>query len=171
MNYADYPVPPRGPARRTSLTANMLIVFSSLIVGLLFAEVGIRVFAPQPMSGTLFEHASRGYGIIKSNGTAPFYVGDSKGIYYFTSPHLRGARQPSAGAERILVLGTPLHLVLAFPNKIPTLRDYRERSTPSLGLEGLHCLTLAFQVAGRRSTSLFLKTLETILHPARCSCS
>jgi lysophospholipase L1-like esterase len=32
-------------------------------------------------------------------------VGDSKGIYSFTPPHLRGMSQPPADAERILVLG------------------------------------------------------------------
>ena len=85
--------------------ANVALVLSSLIVGLLIAEVAIRVLAPQPMSGVIFEYAPRGYRISKSNGTALFSLGDNKGIYHFMPPHLRGMRQPPAGAERILVLG------------------------------------------------------------------
>lgn len=85
--------------------ANVVLVLSAFVLALLFAETGIRLFAPQPMIGTPFEYAPRGYTINKSNGTALFSVGDSKGIYSFTPPHLRGMSQPPAHAERILVLG------------------------------------------------------------------
>src|SRR5262249_16061807 len=87
------------------VTANAVLVLSSLFIGLLFAEGGIRVFAPQPMSGVVFDYAPRGYHVSRSNGAALFSVGDSKGIYQFIPPHLRGTRQPPAGAERILALG------------------------------------------------------------------
>jgi lysophospholipase L1-like esterase len=84
---------------------NVSLVLVSLIVGLLLAEAGIRFFLPQPMNGSVFKYAPRGYYINKSSGTALFSVGDSTGIYHFTSPHLRGTKQPPAGAERILALG------------------------------------------------------------------
>jgi lysophospholipase L1-like esterase len=85
--------------------AAVVLVLSSLIVGLLLAEVGIRIFAPQPMNGIVIEYAPRGYSISKSSGTALFSLGNSKGIYHFMPPHLRGMRQPPADAVRILVLG------------------------------------------------------------------
>jgi lysophospholipase L1-like esterase len=85
--------------------ANVVLILSAFGLALLFAEIGIRLFAPQPMIGTPFEYAPRGYTINKSNGTALFSVGDSKGIYSFTPPHLRGMSQPAGDAQRILVLG------------------------------------------------------------------
>jgi hypothetical protein len=72
--------------------ANVVLVLSAFVLALLFAETGIRLFAPQPMIGTPFEYAPGGYTINKSNGTALFSVGASKGIYSFTPPHLRGMR-------------------------------------------------------------------------------
>jgi len=86
-------------------TANIVLVLGSLIMGLLIAEGGIRIFAPQPMSGTIFDYGPRGYRVSRSNGTALFSVGDREGIYHFMPPHLRGMRQPPTDAERILALG------------------------------------------------------------------
>jgi lysophospholipase L1-like esterase len=87
-----------------SRLANCILFCSSLIVGLTLVEIGIRLLAPQPMNGSVFEYAPRGYNVLKSKGTAPFEVGASKGVYHLTSPHLRGM-PPPANAVRILVLG------------------------------------------------------------------
>jgi lysophospholipase L1-like esterase len=85
--------------------AGSILTLCSLAIGILLAEVGLRLVAPQPMNGTVFEYAPRGYAVIKSKGSALFHVGDRRGVYYFASPHLRGQRQPPAGAQRILVMG------------------------------------------------------------------
>src|SRR5262249_35080710 len=91
--------------RRFLLPTNVGLVLSSLIMGLLLAEGGIRVFAPQPISGMVFDYVPRAYSVSKANGTGLFRLGDRKGIYHFMPPHLRGMRQPPPGAERILALG------------------------------------------------------------------
>jgi lysophospholipase L1-like esterase len=91
--------------RHSSWIANLALALSSLILSLALAELGIRLLAPQPMSGTVFEYAPRGYSVNKSTGTALFSVGNRKGVYHFTPPHLRGTSTPPVGVERILILG------------------------------------------------------------------
>jgi lysophospholipase L1-like esterase len=85
--------------------ANFVLCLCSLVVSVLLTEMGIRILAPQHMSGVVFEYAPRGYSVIKSEATALYSVGDRKGIYHFMPHHLRGVSTPTAGATRILVLG------------------------------------------------------------------
>jgi len=84
---------------------NVVLVLGSIIAGLLLAEGALRLFAPQPMNGVIFEYAPRGYPVNKSSGTALFNLDGDTGIYHFIPPHLRGISQPPEGAERVLVLG------------------------------------------------------------------
>src|SRR5215475_9802215 len=93
----------KGTAGR--LAAGFLLVVCSLIACLVLAEIGVRLFSPQPMNGSVYENALRGYAINKSKGTVLFSIGANKGIYHFTSPHLRGTSSPQVAEGRILVLG------------------------------------------------------------------
>ena len=95
-------VPKRETEGSASPIANFILVLGSLLVGLVLAEIGIRFLAPQPMKGIVMEYASRGYAVNRS--AALFSVGENKGIYHFTSPHLRGIAPPT-GAIRILAVG------------------------------------------------------------------
>ena len=148
-----------------------MLVLSSLIVGLLFADVGIRVYAPQPMSGTVFEHAPRGYGIIKSNGTALFTWVKAR-EYITLLPRICEERdKPSAGAERILVLGDSFTFGVGLSEEDTYVARLQRKINSIFGAGRIALLNAGIPGSGRRSTSLFLKTLETILHPARCSCS
>jgi lysophospholipase L1-like esterase len=81
------------------------LVVCSLMAGLALAEIAVRLFSPQPMNGSIYENTLRGYAVNRSKGTVLFSIGANKGIYHFTSPHLRGIRPPQVAEERILVLG------------------------------------------------------------------
>jgi len=87
------------------LTAGFLLVVCSLATCLVLAEIVVRIFAPQPMNGSVYENTLRGYPVNRSKGTVLFSVGANKGVYHFTSPHLRGIKSPQVAKERILVLG------------------------------------------------------------------
>jgi lysophospholipase L1-like esterase len=93
----------KGTAGR--LTAECALVVCALIAGLVLAEIGVRLFSPQPMNGSVYENTPRGYAVNRSSGTVLFSVGANNGIYHFTSPHLRGISSPQVAEERILVLG------------------------------------------------------------------
>jgi lysophospholipase L1-like esterase len=75
------------------------------MASLVLAEIGIRLFSPQPMNGSVYENTLRGYAVNRSKGNVLFSVGVNKGIYHFKSPHLRGISSPQVAEERILVLG------------------------------------------------------------------
>jgi lysophospholipase L1-like esterase len=81
------------------------LVVCSFIASLVLAEIGVRLFSPQPMNGSVYENTLRGYAVNRSKGTVLFSIGANKGIYHFTSPHLRGIRSPQVAEERILALG------------------------------------------------------------------
>jgi lysophospholipase L1-like esterase len=145
--------------------ANVVLVLSAFVLALLFAETGIRLFSPQPMIGTPFEYAPRGYTINKSSGTALFSVGDHNGIYHFTPPHLRGMRQPPAGAERILVLGDSFTFGVGLPEQDTYVAKLQEKIDSAFGADRIALLNGGIGGSGTAEHLAFLEDFGDEIAP------
>jgi lysophospholipase L1-like esterase len=146
-------------------SANVGLVLSAFVLALLFAEIGIRLFAPQPMIGTPFEYASRGYTINKSNGTALFSVGNSKGIYSFTPPHLRGMRQPPPDTERILVLGDSFTFGVGLSDQDTYVAKLQEKIDSAFGADRIALLNGGIGGSGTAEHLAFLEDFGDEIAP------
>jgi lysophospholipase L1-like esterase len=146
-----------GKPAKTSRIVNILLAMGSLIVGLVLAEIGVRLLAPQPMNGTVFEYAPRGYSVIKSKGTALFAVGDSKGIYHFMSPHLRGTTVPPAGAIRILVLGDSFTFGVGLPEEDTYVARLQKKLVAVFGIGRVALLNAGIGGSGSAEHLAFLE--------------
>jgi hypothetical protein len=92
------------PRSRLPWIGKLALVLSGIVVGAALSEIGVRIFAPQPMTGRVSEYAPRGYFVVRSSGSVRFTVGESTGVYHFIPPHLR-RQPPPADAAHVLVLG------------------------------------------------------------------
>ena len=156
----------RFPSEAYNRPATLALVLGSLIVGLLIAEVGIRAFAPQPMNGTVLEYAPRGYSINKSNGTALFSVGNNKGIYHFMPPHLRGMRQPPAGAERILVLGDSFTFGVGLAEEDTYVARLQKTIDSKFGASRIELLNAGISGSGTTDQLAFLEDFGKDIAPS-----
>ncbi|TGO03650.1 hypothetical protein PN36_02425 [Candidatus Thiomargarita nelsonii] len=66
------------------------LVILSITLSLLLAEAIIRIFLPQPLSGTWRVNSEKGYMLNKSGGTARHQKGSRVVQYRFNELHLRG---------------------------------------------------------------------------------
>jgi lysophospholipase L1-like esterase len=159
---------PRGcekGARTASWISNLALVLCSITVGVLLIEVGLRLFAPQPMSGTVFEYAPRGYSVLKSKGSALFSVGDRTGVYHFVSPHLRGQRVPPAGATRILVLGDSFTFGFGLSEEETYIAKLQQKIDPAFGINRIALLNAGIGGSGTSEHLAFLEDFGEEIAP------
>jgi hypothetical protein len=102
------PVPVLSLRKRLFFLA--VLVFFSLLLALLSAEIGIRLFQPQPLVAPLYQNTSFGYALLP-NLREEFTQSDG-GIPYRLSTNrlgFRGRREieprKKSGTARVLVLG------------------------------------------------------------------
>jgi lysophospholipase L1-like esterase len=159
--------PRKKPGRQSARVsiANFAIILSSLVIGLLLIELGIRLFVPQPMNGTVLEYAPRGYNVVRSKGTALFSVGDSKGIYHFLSPHLRGLRQPPAGAERILAIGDSFTFGQGLPEEDTYVASLQRKIDSVFGTDRIALLNAGIPGSGTGDQLAFLEDFGDEIAP------
>ncbi len=95
------------PPRLRALLANALAIAAGLVVALALAEIGTRLFAPQPLSGSWLVYGPRGMLMNKAGGgpVRNELVGHDAVFYDFNAWHQRGRNEPDPGAARVLVLG------------------------------------------------------------------
>ena len=84
--------------------ARLLIIFISIFASLLLCEIGVRLIAPQALSGTWSERTPRGGSINKKNWTVRHQLHDRILHYRFNDLHLRGG-PVGPGTNRVLVIG------------------------------------------------------------------
>ena len=104
------PPPPPGPpplSGKKKLLFSLMALALVSVVTLGLAEIMLRVFSPQDMTGTWRVFGERGYLLNRSQGTARHQLGDRAVRYRFTAPHRRGA-PARPGVPRVLVLGDSL---------------------------------------------------------------
>lgn len=82
----------------------LLIVAVTVFIGLLFCEMGVRVIAPQALSGTWSEATARGGIMNRANWTVRHQLYDRVLRYRFNDLRLRGGPVGSA-TNRVLVMG------------------------------------------------------------------
>lgn len=90
--------------RRKHLFFFIVMIFFSAIVALLSAEIMVRLFSPQNLSGSWRIYSERGYLLNKSGGNTRHQLGDRIVLYRFNSYHLRGG-PIKENIPRVLVLG------------------------------------------------------------------
>lgn len=81
----------------------LLLVVVATCIGVLAAELAVRVLRPQNLSGSWRVVSPGGLWLNKSEGTATHQLGERRVRYRFAAPHLRGP--VSRGRHRVLVLG------------------------------------------------------------------
>jgi hypothetical protein len=82
----------------------VITVVVALVIAALLGEAGLRLLAPQDLSGGWRVLSTHGYPLNKAGGTARHQFGDRVVRYRFNEQHLRGAPLPDTGT-RVLVLG------------------------------------------------------------------
>jgi|SRR5665213_1226604 len=145
--------------------ANVVLVLGSIIAALLLAEGVLRLFAPQPMNGVVFEYAPRGYPVNKSSGTALFHVGGNTGIYHFIPLHLRGIKQPPEGAERILVLGDSFTFGVGLSEEDTYLARLQNKIDPVFGTNRIALLNAGMSGSGTAEHLAFLEDFGNDIAP------
>jgi lysophospholipase L1-like esterase len=142
------------------------LVLCSLAAGLLLSEIGVRLFAPQPINGIFFDFAPRGYMINKSDGTALFSLGENKGVYHLVSPHLRGLRPAPPGAERILALGDSFTFGWGLPEKDTYIARLQEKLDTVFGADQIALLNAGISGSGTAEHLAFLEDFGDEIAPA-----
>ena len=82
----------------------LIIICLTIVVGLLLCEIGVRVIAPQALSGTWSEGTSRGGIVNKANWTVRHQLYDRVLHYRFNDLRLRGGPAGNS-TNRVLVIG------------------------------------------------------------------
>jgi lysophospholipase L1-like esterase len=82
----------------------LLSICISIFIALVLCEIGVRIIAPQALSGTWLECSVRGGNINKANCTVRHQLKGRLLHYHFNDLHLRDG-SPSTGTNRILVIG------------------------------------------------------------------
>ena len=75
------------PANRTLM--NVILFICSLVSSFILAEAGVRIIAPQNLSGSWRTNSSTGLFVNKSEGSAQHQLDDRVVYYRFYPPHLR----------------------------------------------------------------------------------
>jgi len=91
-------------AEKNHFWGSLILVILSITLSLLLAEAIIRIFLPQPLSGTWRVNSEKGYMLNKSGGTARHQKGSRVVQYRFNELHLRGGAI-QANIPEILVVG------------------------------------------------------------------
>lgn len=115
---------------------------------------------------SIFDHAPRGYRVIKSEGTAAFEVGENKGVYHFVSPHLRGLHQPPRAAERILALGDSFTFGFGLPDQDTYIGRLQERLDAVFGPDRIALLNAGIPGSGTAEHLAFLEDFGDEIAPA-----
>lgn len=93
---------------KNKVRKKVLFILFALFLGITFAcliaEILIRVFAPQNLSGTWRVHLESGLVVNKSSGTSLHQQNGREVVYKFSDFHTRGMNK-NEGKEKILVLG------------------------------------------------------------------
>jgi lysophospholipase L1-like esterase len=155
----------KGARNAPGWISNLILVLCSVTVGMLVIEIGVRLFAPQPISGTVFEYAPRGYSVIKSKGSALFSVGERKGAYHFVSPHLRGRHPPPAGAKRILVLGDSFTFGVGLSDEETYVAKLQQRIDFEFGTDRIALLNAGIGGSGTAEHLAFLEDFGEEIGP------
>jgi lysophospholipase L1-like esterase len=121
------------------------------------AEIGVRLFSPQPMNGSVYENTPRGYAVNKSKGTVLFSIGANKGIYHFTSPHLRGISSSQVAEERILVLGDSFTFGAGLPEEDTYVSRLQKKIEATFGVGRVALLNAASGGSGTAEHLAFLE--------------
>ena len=79
-------------------------VFVGLVFACILAEILIRFFAPQNLSGTWRVHLESGLVVNKSSGTSLHQQNGREVVYMFSNYHTRG-KVDEDGKEKVLILG------------------------------------------------------------------
>ncbi len=84
---------------------NFILLLASTLIALAGAEVAVRMFAPQPLSGSWFIVGPLGSYINEASGSATHVLPDRTVTYELNSRHQRGRVEPDPRARKVLVLG------------------------------------------------------------------
>jgi lysophospholipase L1-like esterase len=121
------------------------------------AEIVVRLFSPQPMNGSVYESAPRGYAVNRSKGTVLFSIGANKGIYHFTSPHLRGIRSPQVAEKRILVLGDSFTFGAGLSEEDTYVSRLQKKINATFGVDRIALLNAGIGGSGSAEQLAFLE--------------
>jgi lysophospholipase L1-like esterase len=152
-------------SRATIWIGTFVLVVGSIVLSLVIVEIGLRILAPQPMSGTVLEYAPRGYSVNRSSGSALFSVGDRKGVYHFVWPHLRGLRPPSASAERILALGDSFTFGVGLPEEDTFVGRLQKNIDAAFGSERIALLNAWIGGSGTAEHLAFVEDFGDVISP------
>lgn len=155
----------RAPSHRRIWLGSFVLVLVGIVLGHGVAEIALRIFAPQPMSGVMFEYAPRGYSVNRSSGSALFTVGENTGSYHFVWPHLRGVQPPPAHAARIIALGDSFTFGWGLPEQDTTVVKLQEKIDAAFGRESFALLNAGIGGSGTAEHMAFLEDYGDIIAP------
>ena len=145
--------------------ANAAVTLGALALSLVLVEVGLRFFAPQPISGAVLEYAPRGYFVSRSSGSALFAFGGNAGAYHFLSPHLRGSRLPPDDAVRILAVGDSFTFGIGLREEETTVAKLQAKIDATFGHERVALLNAGMQGSGTAEHVAFLEDFGDTIAP------
>src|SRR2546421_40244 len=93
-----------GHSRMRRFLFRLTALVLGLVVAFALAEIGVRIFDPQDLSGTWREITPRGIMANKAAGTSTHQFGSRRVTYQFNEHHLRGG-PIGDGKVRVLCLG------------------------------------------------------------------
>jgi len=146
--------------------ANSALVLCSLVAGLILCEIGLRLFAPQPINGIFFDVAPRGYNVTKSTGAALFDIGENTGVYRFVPPHLRRSRPPAPGATRILALGDSFTFGFGLPEQDTYVARLQDKLDSTFGDGRIALLNGGISGSGTAEQLAFVEDFGDQVAPA-----
>jgi lysophospholipase L1-like esterase len=155
----------RAGRRAKTWIGNAAVMLGAIVAVLVPAEIALRIFAPEPMSGVVFEYAPRGYSVNRSSGSALFTVGDYRGVYHFVPPHLRGLRPPPANAVRILALGDSFTFGFGLPEQDTTIAKLQDSIDATFGSEQIALLNAGIGGTGTAEHLAFLEDFGDTIAP------
>lgn len=91
--------------RHSSKWSSVALLAGVVVVCLLVAETGLRLFYPQPLSGSWSYLDDENNVVNRSGGWVRHQLIDRVVDYHFNSAHQRGMEDPALDATRVLVLG------------------------------------------------------------------
>jgi lysophospholipase L1-like esterase len=86
-----------------------------------------------------------------------FSIGANKGVYHFTSPHLRGIKSPQAAEERILVLGDSFTFGAGLSEEDTYVSRLQKKINAAFGVDRIALLNAGIGGSGSAEHLAFLE--------------
>jgi len=141
------------------------LLFASFVLVLFIAEVVVRIFIPQNLTGSILTTTHRGYMVNRADWSAKHQFGDRVVRYRFNSLHLRG-EEINPEAKKILVLGDSFTYGWLIEEKSTYVQIFQDLADKQFGKGKFQFLNGAVPGWGTSEQLAFLEDFGDKIDPA-----